>query len=79
MIVDLNYMSPFIYNIWSLFCVFAGSRWLPNPSCASGCSQKQKKKKDCAVVQFQRDGQQPKPFNFNIEWVTAPGSTTRHL
>ena len=77
MIVDLNYMSPFIYNIWSLFCVFAGSRLLPNPSCASGCSQKQKK--DCAVVQFQRDGQQPKPFTFNIERVTAPGSTTRRL
>ena len=37
-----NYMSPFIYSICSLFCVFAGSKWLPNSSCALECSRKQK-------------------------------------
>ena len=63
----------------SILCVY----WInmaakSYPSCAPGCSRKQKKK-DPAGVQFQHDRQQPKPVTFNIQPVTAPGSTSHHL
>jgi len=37
------YMNGDFWCIWFLLCVFAGSRWLPNPNCAPGCSRKQKR------------------------------------
>ncbi|RLN36133.1 hypothetical protein C2845_PM03G28470 [Panicum miliaceum] len=54
-----------------------GSRWLPNPSCAPGCSRKR------IIIllgsRIKGDGQQPKPVTFNIHQVMAPGSIARHL
>ncbi|RLM74031.1 hypothetical protein C2845_PM15G00940 [Panicum miliaceum] len=54
-----------------------GSRWLPNPSCAPGCSRK--RKMILLGSSIKGDGQQPKPVTCNIHQVTAPGSIARHL
>ncbi|RLN29793.1 hypothetical protein C2845_PM05G02540 [Panicum miliaceum] len=46
-----------------------GSRWLPNPSCAPGCSRKHKM--ILLGSSIKGDGQQPKSVTFNIHQVTG--------